>query len=182
MTKSQKKAIQDFVNKKFKIEEVIKSYGFDIRQETDNRLGMRCPFHNERTGSFKTYLSTNRFHCFGCDASGAVVDFIMLQEGKTRDEILERFSEGVDVASNKFAVESIIKDINRPKADPVKYSKSIHFELRVYLREFLKRHPDKVDAVDECFREMRMFFFNPDNTDEGLMRSFSDQMVDRVSA
>jgi len=182
MTKSQNKAIQDFINKTFKIDDVIRGYGFDPRTETDNRLGMRCPFHNERTASFKIYTNNNDFYCFGCDKGGKVVEFMMFQEGKTKDEILDRFRDNVDVESNKFAVESIIKEINKPKVDHVKYSKSIHFELRVYLREFLKKHPDKLAAVDGCFREMRHFFFNPDNVDEALMRKFSDDMMDKVSS
>ena len=36
----------------------------------------RCPFHDERTGSFTIYESKNRFICFGCGEKGDVIDFI----------------------------------------------------------------------------------------------------------
>jgi hypothetical protein len=38
-----------------------------------------CPIHEKDTnGSFKYYPSTNSFYCFGCKASGSVIDLIML--------------------------------------------------------------------------------------------------------
>ncbi len=39
-----------------------------------NRNGMaQCPFHNDRTPSMKV---DERFHCFGCQADGDVIDFV----------------------------------------------------------------------------------------------------------
>lgn len=38
-----------------------------------------CPFHNERTPSF--YIKDNRFKCFGCDAGGTSIDFVMRRDG-----------------------------------------------------------------------------------------------------
>lgn len=56
--------------KKFPITDFVKpnSSGF-----------IKCPFHNERTGSFKVYKEQNRFHCYGCAVGGDVVDFVMKQ-------------------------------------------------------------------------------------------------------
>ena len=40
-----------------------------------NRSGfVKCPFHNEKTPSCKIYRQ--RFQCFGCGASGDVIDFV----------------------------------------------------------------------------------------------------------
>ena len=39
-----------------------------------NHKGMcRCPFHNDRNPSMKV---DHRFHCFGCQADGDVIDFV----------------------------------------------------------------------------------------------------------
>ncbi len=38
-----------------------------------------CPFHNEKSGSFKVYKEQNRFHCYGCQVGGDVIDFVMKQ-------------------------------------------------------------------------------------------------------
>lgn len=35
-----------------------------------------CPFHNERTASFRKFPD-NHFHCFGCGAHGDAIDFYM---------------------------------------------------------------------------------------------------------
>jgi len=36
-----------------------------------------CPFHNEKAPSLKIYPLTNSFYCFGCQAGGDVIDFVM---------------------------------------------------------------------------------------------------------
>lgn len=37
-----------------------------------------CPFHADRSPSFTIYHGGTRFHCFGCGASGDVLDFVQL--------------------------------------------------------------------------------------------------------
>lgn len=36
-----------------------------------------CPFHNEKTPSFYVYPETNSFFCFGCNAAGDAITFVM---------------------------------------------------------------------------------------------------------
>lgn len=38
------------------------------------RYVVRCPLHNEKTGSFTVYTKDNTYHCFGCQAHGDGVD------------------------------------------------------------------------------------------------------------
>lgn len=54
-----------------------------------------CPFHAERTPSFKIFEKDERFHCFGCGAHGDVFDFLRLQEGLELREAAERLTGGV---------------------------------------------------------------------------------------
>ena len=35
-------------------------------EQGNNRLKMKCPFHDEKTASFVIYRDTNSAHCFGC--------------------------------------------------------------------------------------------------------------------
>ena len=45
------------------------SYGIEVR-----RNGMAlCPFHDDHEPSLKV---DNRYHCFGCNADGDVIDFV----------------------------------------------------------------------------------------------------------
>lgn len=48
---------------------VAERYGVQLR-----RGGMAiCPFHDEKTPSFKIYKQTGTFHCFGCGAHGDAI-------------------------------------------------------------------------------------------------------------
>jgi DNA primase len=40
-----------------------------------------CPFHEERSASFTIFDGGRRFHCFGCGASGDVLDFVQRAHG-----------------------------------------------------------------------------------------------------
>ena len=43
-----------------------------------NRRGfIPCPFHREKTASFKAYDKDKGFYCFGCGENGDVIDFVM---------------------------------------------------------------------------------------------------------
>ena len=53
------------------IAEVVGFYGVQLNK---SGFGL-CPFHTERTASFKVY--TDSFYCFGCNESGTVIDFVM---------------------------------------------------------------------------------------------------------
>ncbi len=48
-----------------------------------------CPFHTERTPSFTVTPDGNFYHCFGCDASGDIYDFLMRIEGLEFPEAVE---------------------------------------------------------------------------------------------
>lgn len=48
-----------------------------------------CPFHTEKTPSFTVTPDGNFFHCFGCDASGDLYDFLMRIEGLEFPEAVE---------------------------------------------------------------------------------------------
>ena len=52
------------------------------RDGSASRLKGCCPFHNERTPSFKVFLDAGdpHFHCYGCNKHGSVFDFVMEHE------------------------------------------------------------------------------------------------------
>ncbi|MCY4639683.1 MAG: CHC2 zinc finger domain-containing protein [Chloroflexi bacterium] len=61
------------------IAEVVRRHGVELRGR-GRRLTGRCPFHEDRTPSFCVYPETESFHCFGCGASGDVIDFVRRTE------------------------------------------------------------------------------------------------------
>jgi DNA primase len=54
--------------------------GLSMRQR-EKHFWACCPLHQERTPSFCVDTEKQRFKCFGCGASGDVVDFIMKSHG-----------------------------------------------------------------------------------------------------
>lgn len=71
-----------------------------------SRLVGPCPFHQETKGSFNVHPDKGFFHCFGCQASGDVIDFYCRINGLEFREGLERLAAEVGV------------DIGRARRDP----------------------------------------------------------------
>lgn len=83
------------IKDRVKMRDVVENYGLTV-----NRNGFcRCPFHNERTPSFRVY--DDSFNCFGCGEHGDVIDFVMKSEGVVFQEackiINDRFSLGLPI-------------------------------------------------------------------------------------
>lgn len=49
----------------------LERYGISV----DRKGYANCPFHNEKTASFKVYPN-ERYYCFGCGARGSVIDLV----------------------------------------------------------------------------------------------------------
>ena len=52
-----------------------------------------CPFHNEKTGSFFVNDDKGTFYCFGCGASGDVIEYLMRKRGIQFMQAVEVLSE-----------------------------------------------------------------------------------------
>ena len=55
---------------------LIESQGYQIKPEGKDHV-MCCPFHDDATPSLKISTDKNVFNCFGCGASGTVIDWMM---------------------------------------------------------------------------------------------------------
>ena len=69
--------------------EMMEHYGFSL-----NRSGFcKCPFHSERSASFKAYPGTRGYYCFGCNQSGSVIDFVMKFFGLPFCDAIKKINE-----------------------------------------------------------------------------------------
>lgn len=69
--------------------EMMEHYGFSL-----NRSGFcKCPFHSERSASFKAYPGQRGYYCFGCGAHGSVIDFVMMYFGLSFKDSLAKINE-----------------------------------------------------------------------------------------
>jgi len=69
-------------------------------KKSGNSFSASCPFHADRTPSFRVFPDSKRFKCFGCGARGDVFEFLRRIEGKGfPDAVRELAAEvGVPVA------------------------------------------------------------------------------------
>lgn len=68
----------DEVKKRAEIVDVIGRH-ITLKKDGINHTA-KCPFHNERTPSFKVSHEKQIFKCFGCGKGGSAVDFIMMHK------------------------------------------------------------------------------------------------------
>lgn len=61
-----------------------------------------CPFHNEKTPSFFVHPGMQRYRCFGCGASGDVLDFLQNYEGVTFYEALKILADNAGIELKEF--------------------------------------------------------------------------------
>jgi DNA primase len=73
------------------IDNLIGRY-IQLRPRGQNLAG-RCPFHEDRTPSFLVYPWTGTFHCFGCNAHGDAITFLMRIEHLNFPEALRALRE-----------------------------------------------------------------------------------------
>ncbi|RKE88069.1 CHC2 zinc finger domain-containing protein [Xenorhabdus ehlersii] len=65
-----------------------------------------CPFHEEKTPSMVITPAKNLYHCFGCDAGGSVLDWVMQTEGLSLRHAVERLRA---VLGHNPAVEPLVQ-------------------------------------------------------------------------
>lgn len=72
-----------------------------LKKRANRHLGL-CPFHAEKSPSFTVF--DDHYYCFGCHASGDIIDFVRKQHGSGFIETLHMLGEkcGVDTSSLKF--------------------------------------------------------------------------------
>jgi len=59
----------------------------------EGRYKIKCPFHNEKSGSCFIYEEDKHYHCFGCQAHGDIYSFIQKAHDAT-------FVEAVAIANH----------------------------------------------------------------------------------
>ena len=65
----------DLIKRDNPLERVMAEHGVKL-QRRGARFVARCPFHEEQHPSLVVYPDTRSFYCFGCRASGDVIDFV----------------------------------------------------------------------------------------------------------
>lgn len=88
--------------------EIVEVIGAVVPLKRDGRnFKALCPFHREKTPSFKVFPPSQRFKCFGCGVGGDVFTFVQMHYHIGFREALEMLAEkaGVELKRSKKAAE-----------------------------------------------------------------------------
>ena len=77
------------------IVEVVGRY-VDLKKQ-GSEYAACCPFHSERSPSFKVNAAKGIYKCFGCGVHGDAIDFVMAYEGVKFPEAVQRIVGSTDV-------------------------------------------------------------------------------------
>ena len=85
---------RDFIDRLVSDSDIVSVLGayLDLNKKGNNYV-CRCPFHEEKTGSFTVSPQKSIYHCFGCGRGGNVLTFIQEYEGLSFVEAVEKLAE-----------------------------------------------------------------------------------------
>lgn len=96
---------QEFLDElKFKCDIVSIISGYIRLDKKGGKYFGCCPFHNEKTASFCVNTDGQYYHCFGCGASGNVINFVMEMESLSFIDAVKFLAEkaGMEMPEVKF--------------------------------------------------------------------------------
>ena len=90
------------------IVDIIQSLGVTLKKEGKEHVAC-CPFHNEKSSSFKVNEAKGIYKCFGCGESGNAVKFVMKYKKLT-------FPDAVLHIANTCNIKAVTEDSKESKA------------------------------------------------------------------
>lgn len=136
-----------------------------------------CPFHNEKTPSFSVHPSRNVFRCFGCNASGNALDFLMQYKNLGFVEAVEELAHfaGIEVEYEKSGKDVInFRDDNSKKLYEIMDRAATFFTKQLELNPQAKEYFIKQRGLSEELIVKARLGFAPDSWDyveKSLIRS-----------
>lgn len=146
---------QDFKNQIAKVKEaynivdLVEDENVQLKQSGMYEYTGLCPFHNEKTPSFKVNESFQNYHCFGCGAKGDAISFIEHTRGLSFIESLNFLAEAKGIS-----LELDDSYDEKPKYEMTKLYALVKDAYDFYRAEFLKldvTHPAKQEIIKRGF-------------------------------
>lgn len=126
----------------------------DLRPAAGRWLGV-CPFHQETKPSFSVNEQEGFFYCFGCQASGDVIDFYMRMNGLSFGEAIEQLAAEAGVELKRGPVDKKAVEGQKTKKlfldmhdlAQAWFRRNISLSLGAPAREYLTRRGLAADIV-----------------------------------
>ncbi|OQX67114.1 MAG: DNA primase [Sorangiineae bacterium NIC37A_2] len=139
----------DRIRDRSNIREVI-AESVKLERRGRSYIGL-CPFHGEKTPSFHVHEDRGFYHCFGCQASGDVIKFVMEIEGLTFIEAVRRLGEraGIEVKDDLSDQEQKQRRAQKQREDELYNVGAVAAQ---FFEQMLREHPDRAFAEEELER------------------------------
>ena len=88
---------EEFLNElrsRLDIVQIVEQYVTLKKSSSSSYVGL-CPFHNEKTPSFHVNADRKFFHCFGCNAGGDAITFVMKMQNLSFHDAVTTLAESV---------------------------------------------------------------------------------------
>lgn len=106
----------------------------------------KCPFHNEKTASFKIFKSNNSFYCFGCGTGGNVINLVLKALNISYCEAMKRLDADYNLELFKKTCKT---DVQRAKEAAVLARKRMESEKRLEIKK------EQYFKLTDFFKELR---------------------------
>lgn len=157
--------LPDYIKKNIRMADLFDYFGIDYGAGAAGNFTHRtsCPLNmhgGDRTPSFYFDDVNAKFHCFGCNGNGDIIDFVKMYMGIPYYEALRFFVEKFKIDIDKIEY----NDTKKENLDPKKTSKFYIDKAGVMLRKFLKKlenqksYEDNVKWADEIFQKLDVFW------------------------
>ncbi len=124
------------------IVEVIGSR-IELKRSGQNHKGL-CPFHGEKTPSFNVNATKQFYYCFGCQASGHALRFLMEYEHLDFPSAVEMLAGQAGLEVPREAMDARAEARQRRRKSIL----DVLAQADAYFREQLRRHPNRARVVD----------------------------------
>ena len=103
------------VKQRADIRQVMEHWGLVLKRTGPDQFMATCPFHDDKTPSLSVTPSKGLWHCFGCEISGDVIDFIQRIERVDFPQALARAAEFAGIPSLVAPATSATSTTSRPR-------------------------------------------------------------------
>ncbi|MCK5807770.1 DNA primase [bacterium] len=100
-----------------------------------------CPFHQEKTASFHINTDTQFYYCFGCQAHGTAITFLMEIDGLS-------FMEAVNTLAEQYHIQEILDQKNDYSHENEEERKQIVFANKIAAQIFYRNLMSDKIALD----------------------------------
>ncbi|WP_420607460.1 CHC2 zinc finger domain-containing protein [Novosphingopyxis sp.] len=118
---------------------LVESAGVELAKRGGDRVGC-CPFHDDATPSLVVTVAKNLWHCFGCDAGGDPISWVMKREGVSFRHAVELLRD--DYTPDPDAPQAVRSTVPKLETFSVAEDAALLGKVADYYTRSLRANPD----------------------------------------